>query len=144
MKIVGKINDIVDKLYQLNTDKVYIVEIKQQNSQRSLQQNKYLWKLIHLIAEYTCQDDMDIYCTLLERADAKSDYILARPGIETYLRENYRGVKFIRQVETQGQIYSVYKIYFGSSKMTKREMNKLLDIAIQICSELDIPTERIT
>ena len=143
MKIVGKIADIIQELMQLNTNEVYFVEIKQQKSHRTLNQNKLLWKLVHKIAKNQCQDDMDIYCTLLERADAKSDYILAIPGMEDDLRRVFRGVKFIRQQELGKKTFNIYKVYLGSSKMTVREMNELLNIAIQLCSELDIPTERM-
>ena len=143
MKIVGKIADIIQQLIQLNTNEVYSVEIKQQKSHRTLNQNKLLWKLIHMIAKNQCQDDMDIYCTILERADAKSDYILAIPGMEDDLRKVFRGVKFIRQQELGSKTFNIYKVYLGSSKMTVKEMNELLNITIQICSELDIPTERM-
>ena len=142
MKFVGKIIYIIKELSQLDSNKVYSVEIKQQNIQRSLKQNKLLWKLIHKIAKNQCQDDMDIYCTLLERADAKSDYILAIPGMEDDLRKVFRGVKFIRQQVIGNKLFNIYKVYFGSSKMTVTEMKELLNIAIQLCSELDIPTER--
>ena len=143
MKIVGKITNIIEELSQLDTRQVYFVEIHQQNMQRSLNQNKLLWKLIHKIAKSQCQDDMEIYCYLLEKADAKSDYILAIPGMEDELRKVFRGVKFIRQQEIGSRTFNIYKVYFGSSKMTIKEMNELLNIAIQLCSELNIPTERI-
>ena len=140
MKIVGYIKDIITKIAELDSNRLYIIDIKEQKSQRSLQQNKMLWKLIHLIAKKQNQDDMEIYCTLLERADAKSDYVLARPETEDYLRKTFRGVKFIRQQEVEDEIFNVYKVYLGSSKMTTKEMNELLDITIQLCSELRIPT----
>lgn len=140
MKIVGTIKDIVTKIMQLDLNKLYIVEIKEPKSKRSLQQNKLLWELIHKIAKEKAQDDMEVYCALLERADAKSDYILARPITEEGLRHQFRGVKFIREQEVDGTIFNVYKVYIGSSKMTTKEMTELLDIVIQVCSELRIPT----
>lgn len=140
MKIVGTIKDIIVKLMQLDMTKIYSVEIKEPKSKRSLQQNKMLWELIHKIAKSQNQDDMEVYCALLERADAKSDYILARPETEEGLRKTFRGVKFIRQQEVNQTLFNVYKVYIGSSKMTTKEMNELLDITIQLCSELRIPT----
>lgn len=83
---------------------------------------------------------MEVYCTLLERADAKSDYVLARPETEEGLRKTFRGVKFIRQQGINNKIFNVYKVYLGSSKMTTKEMTELLEITIQLCSELRIPT----
>ncbi len=140
MKIVGYIKDIITKIAELDSNRLYIIDIKEQKSQRSLQQNKMLWKLIHLIAKKQNQDDMEVYCTLLERADAKSDYVLAKPETEDYMRKIFRGVKFIRQQEVEDEIFNVYKVYLGSSKMTTKEMTELLNITIQLCSELRIPT----
>jgi len=90
MKIVGTIKEIVTKIMQLDMTKLYSIEIKEPKSKRSLQQNKMLWELIHKIAKEQNQDDMEVYCTLLERADAKSDYILARPETEEGLRKTFR------------------------------------------------------
>ena len=140
MKIVGYLKDLIAGIEQLDKSKFYIIDIKEQKSQRSLKQNKMLWKLIHLIAKKQGQDDMEIYCTLLERADAKSDYVLAKIETEEYMRKIFRGVRFIREQEIDGESFNVYKVYLGSSKMTTKEMNELLAITIQLCSELKIPT----
>ena len=140
MKVFGTIKELIPKLMNLDMDKVYSCEVKEPKSQRSLQQNKMLWELIHLIAKKQHQDDMEVYCAVLERADAKSDYVLARPETEDGLRKTFRGVKFIRQQEVNNTIFNIYKVYLGSSKMNTKEMTELLDITIQLCSELQIPT----
>ena len=124
-------------------NKIYFCEIKESKSQRTLQQNKMLWELIHLIAKKQHQDDMEVYCAVLERADAKSDYVLARPETEDSLRKTFRGIKFIRQQQVNNTTFNIYKVYIGSSKMNTKEMTELLDITIQICSELQIPTYEV-
>lgn len=141
MKISGTINDdIIPKLLKLEMDKIYVCEIKEPRSKRSLEQNKLLWLLIHKIAKATYQDDNTIYCTALERADALSDYVITATDIEEGLKKSFRGVKFIRKQEVNGKECMVYKVYLGSSKMDTKEMNELLEIAFQMCSELGIPT----
>ena len=140
MKIYGKLEDIVKELFKLDTSKTYLVEIKEPKSKRSLEQNKLLWLLIHKIAKATYQDDMDVYCTALERADALSDYVITAIDMEDSLRKSFRGVKFIRMQEVNGRECFVYKVYLGSSKMNTKEMTELLDIVYQICGELGIPT----
>ncbi len=140
MKLAGTVKEIATKIMKLDLNKIYIVEINEQKSHRTLKQNKMLWKIIHLIAKQQKQSDMEIYCTLLERADAKSDYILAKAETEDSLRKIFRGVKFIRQQEIDNEIFNVYKVFLGSSKMTSKEMNELLEITIQLCSELRIAT----
>ncbi len=141
MKITGTIKDIVPELLKLEMDKLYICEIKQPKSQRSLQQNKLLWKLVHNIAKATYQDDMDVYCGILEKADALSDYVITAIEMEDALRKSFRGVKFIRKQEVNGKECYVYKVYIGSSKMDTKEMTELLDITLQICGELGVEVD---
>lgn len=139
-RLEGKIKDIIPALLQMDMDKHYLVEVKEPKSKRSIQQNKMLWQLIHLIAKETFQDDMEIYCALLERADALSDYIITAYDMEDYLRKSFRGVRFIRKQEVNGKECNIYKVYIGSSKMNTKEMTELIDTALQICSELLIDT----
>lgn len=140
MKISGTIKEIVPELLKLDMDKLFIVEVKEPKSKRSLEQNKLLWSLIHKIAKATYQDDMEIYCTALERADALSDYVITATDMENSLRKSFRGVKFIRMQEVNGKECYVYKVYLGSSKMSIKEMTELLEIVFQMCGELGIPT----
>ena len=122
MKTAGKIREIVAELLNLDMDKFYVCEIKEPKSKRSLEQNKLLWSLIHRVAKETYQDDMDVYCAVLERADALSDYVITAVDMEEALRKSFRGVKFIRMQEVNGKDCYVYKVYLGSSKMNTAEM----------------------
>ena len=140
MKTAGRVREIVADLLKLDMDKFYICEIKEPTSKRSLEQNKLLWSLIHRIAKETYQDDMDVYCAVLERADALSDYVITAGDIEKTLRKSFRGVKFIRMQEVNGRDCYVYKVYLGSSKMDTKEMNELIEITMQVASELGIDT----
>lgn len=139
-RLMGTIKDIVPQLMNYDMEKLYIVDIKEPRSKRSIQQNKLLWQLIHHIAKETKQDDMDVYCACLERADALSDYVITATEMETALRKSFRGVKFCRMQEVNGKDCYIYKVYIGSSKMTISEMNELIDVCFAICAELNIPT----
>ena len=126
MKIYGKVQELIPELLKLDMDKLYTCEIKEPKSKRSLEQNKLLWSLIHKIAKEKYQDDMEVYCTALERADALSDYVITAIDMEDALRKSFRGVRFIRMQEVNGKECYVYKVYLGSSKMNVKEMNELL------------------
>ena len=139
-KLMGTIRYIIPQLPQMDMDKLFIVEVKEPKSKRSLQQNKLLWELVHAIARKTHQDDMDVYCACLERADALSDYVITATEMQDSLRKAFRGVKFCRMQEVNGKDCYIYKVYIGSSKMTIQEMNELLDVCLNICGELGIPT----
>ena len=140
MKLYGKVTDIVPELMKLDMNKLFQVEVKEPKSKRSLEQNRLLWRLIHKIAKKQYQDDMEVYCTALERADALSDYVITATDMEQALRKSFRGVKFVRMQEVNGKDCFVYKVFLGSSKMNVSEMNELLEIVYQMCAELDIAT----
>ena len=140
IRFEGRLKDILAELLRLDMDKLYICELKEPRSKRSLEQNKLLWRLIHLIAKETGEDDMDVYCACLERADALSDYIITAYDMEDELRKCFRGVRFMRKQEVNGKECNIYKVYLGSSKMTTKEMTELIDITQNICGELGIST----
>lgn len=143
MKTAGTTREIITELLKLDADKFYICEIKEPSSKRSLHQNRLFWRLVHLIAKETYQSDDDVYVAVLERADALSDYIITAVDMENALRKSFRGVKFIRMQEVNGKDCFVYKVYLGSSKMTTKEMNELIEITMQVCSELGIDTREV-
>lgn len=140
VRLEGRIEEIIHDLLKLDEDKWWICEVKEPKSKRSIEQNRLLWKLIHTIAKETHQDDMDVYCACLERADAKSDYIITAYDMEDDLRKCFRGVRFMRKQEVNGKECNIYKVYIGSSKMNTKEMTELIEITMQIASEYDIDT----
>lgn len=140
MKTAGTIKEIIADLLKLDMEKNYICDIKEPKSKRSLEQNRLLWLLIHKIAKETFQSDDDVYCAVLERADALSDYVITATDMQDTLRKNFRGVKFIRMQEVNGKDCFVYKVYLGSSKMNTAEMTELIEITMQVANELGIDT----
>lgn len=126
----------------MDMDKYFEISIKEPSNKRSLQQNRLLWKVIHLIAKETQQDDNEVYCAMLEKADALSDYIITAVEMEDALRKSFRGIRFMRTQEVNGKDCYIYKVYLGSSKMNTKEMNELLDMAIKVASDLGIEIEK--
>lgn len=138
MKAVGLIPDLVTKLLKLDLTKLYQIDIKEYKHRRSIEQNKKLWVLIHEIARATHNDEFEVYCSILEKANIKTDYIITAINMEETLKKSFRAVKFIRMQEVNGKDCYVYKVYIGSSKMNTTEMSELLDITLNICGELGI------
>lgn len=138
MRLVGSINDILIQLALFDKTKEYVCDIAEAKSKRSIEQNKLLWELIGKIANKTHNDDIDVYCSLLEKANAKYEYILTANDMEETLKKSFRGVKFIRTQELNGKECYVYKVYIGSSKMNTQEMTNLIDVALNIAAEYGI------
>ena len=143
VRLSGRIKDIIPELLKLDADKLYLCEVKEPKSKRSIEQNRMLWLLINAIAKETHQDDMEVYCACLERADALSDYIITAYDMEDDLRKCFRGVRFVRKQEVNGKECNIYKVYIGSSKMNTKEMTELINITMQIASEFGIDTRGV-
>jgi len=71
----------------IEPDKLYSLDIKEYKSNRSLEQNRMMWGIIQQIATVTGNDEMSIYISGLEHANAKYDFIAALPEAETSLKK---------------------------------------------------------
>ena len=91
MKILGTKNELISELLKLDNEKIYSMEIKEPKSKRTLQQNKYMWALIREIAKKQYQDEMEIYISALEEANAKYTYIMGLEDIQDELKKNFTG-----------------------------------------------------
>lgn len=127
----------------IEPNKEYVLELKETRSKRSLQQNKFMWALIHRIADHKDMNmkEIEIYTSALEEANAKYIYLMGIKEAEDELRKNFRAVKVVRPTIENGKEYIIYKCFVGSSKLDTKEMNKLLDIIISWAEELGIETD---
>ena len=126
----------------VDTEKEYSLELKEVRSKRTLQQNKYMWALIHSISHHESmnQSEVEVYSLALEEANAKYIYLLGTSDIEDELRKSFRAVRVVRPTIENGKEFIVYKCFVGTSKMDTKEMNKVLDIIIAWADELGIET----
>lgn len=133
-------NQQLDLDLEINKD--YIFEVKELKSKRTIQQNKYMWALIHEIAHHESiqQSEVDIYSLVLEEANAKYIYLLGTKEVEDELKKNFRAVRVVRPTVENGKEFIVYKCFVGTSKMDTKEMKKVLDIIIEWAVELGIET----
>ena len=146
---IGTIDEILKCIIDLmskgifSQDRFYKIEIHEAKNKRSIQQNRYMWKLIREISKKQECDEMEIYINALEDANAKYDYVLGTPSIEEELKKNFRAVKIVRPQEYRGKTMYVYKCFIGSSKFNTDEMHKLIEIISSYADSLGIPTENI-
>lgn len=126
----------------IELDKEYTLELREVKNKRTIQQNKYMWALIHSIAhhESTNQDEVEVYSLALEEANAKYIYLLGTPEVQDELKKNFRAVRVVRPTIENGKEFIVYKCFIGTSKMDTKEMKKVLDIIIAWAEELGIET----
>jgi hypothetical protein len=128
-------------LDELDCEKDYSIEIKEVKSARSLEQNRFLWALLHALEIKTRELAMDWYVKALTDTGAKVDYVWGTEDTEHTLKQSFRSVQRVKPYqikETQGWLY---RVIVGSSKFNIQEMNELLDTVIRYCNELGIETE---
>lgn len=126
---------------EIALEKEYQLEIKELKSTRTIQQNKYMWALIHEISKEQGMDDMEVYIQALEEANAKYEYIMAPEEAEENLKKGFRAVKVVRPEMHNNKRFYVYKCFVGSSKFNTQEMTRLIDVIVSWCHELNISTD---
>lgn len=130
LKITLSIKDFVskEKANTLETGNNIKIKLNQIKDKRTLAQNRLLWELIGEIAEYINDEEMNVYCTALERANEKYEYMKCYPSVVKVLAQNFRAVKVLNYVEEDGIIYAMVKCFTGSSKFDKKEIDSLIQI----------------
>lgn len=124
--------------------KSYTIELSEVKSKRSINQNNYLWALIGEINEHESggrDDDRDVYCALLEKANAKYEYLKVLLEAVPTLKEHFRALH-IMKIETENdKEFAVCKCYLGSSKMDKEEMKQLIEATLDHAAKIGLEVE---
>lgn len=120
---------------KIKDTKMYSIEVKEIKDKRSLQQNRYMWKLLSEIAQEVNGDyaDEDIYCQAIELANIQKDTVLCSPDIEKSLKQSYRVVAPREFVKGKNDImWRYYDLYRGSSHFNTKEMTVLIDTILDM------------
>lgn len=143
--IIQTENHMFGKLDQF-LEKDLVIEIKDYVENKTLQQNRYIWKLIDKIDKKVNgyrSDPMEIYRSILQSANAKSEIFEAPNEAGAFLRRVFRVVEEL----DKGEEKTVYRCYLGLSKMNKKEVSDVIEALIQRCVdegiEYDYEMERI-
>lgn len=129
----------ISKASRITRNQELSIEITEIANQRTSAQNRMMWKLIHEIAleingRADKAADEEIYQMALERANVKYEFIATLPEAEPMLVKNFRSVKFVQK---QGKM-NLYKVFIGSSEMTKKEMSELIDTLLDMAVEIGL------
>lgn len=128
----------------LDQEKRYEVDIKEYKSKRTLQQNSYLWALITEITKaqnggIANQDSITTtYCNLLEKANAKFEFILCSPDAISEFKKRFRAIRINGTVVIKTVEYTQLQVFYGSSTMNTKEMSQLIDCVLDYAYEVGI------
>ena len=137
------------QLYNDLKDKEIHATLKEFKSSRSIDQNDMLWAIITQVSDkvngsHQEQDLMNIYGTLLQRANIKREYIRTLVQARDILEQSFRAVLEVpnsRKIENGKETVGFW-VYYGSSTFDTREMTQLIEVALDIATEVGIDVDR--
>lgn len=140
MEVTFSLHDYHFKQQALELEKKpYNLDIKEIKGKRTLQQNAYIWALIHEIDRAINghrSDEMSIYCNLIEMSNIR---VIPLETIEAAKPELEKSFRVVREVERRKSIKGtdtvVYKCYFGTSVFDKEEMSRFIDNLLDHATE---------
>lgn len=113
---------------KLDKSLIYKIEITQLKSKRSLQQNAYMWKVIHDIAKHEGMDPDEVYCQIIKQAGIKTEFIETVPEAVERLKRAFRVVvERDRRTSPKGVETVVVQCYYGTSTFDTKEMSDFID-----------------
>ena len=133
--MIGTIEEIVQWLLKQDREKIF--NIKEYKKKRSLSQNAYAWLLIGKIADAVRLSKEDVYLRMLEDY-GQSEIISIKQ--QANIKGYFKYIKKIGVSELNGEKFTHYKIFKGSSDFDSTEMSVFIDGIIQECHNLDIET----
>ena len=125
-------------------DKLVSVDIKPYKERRSLDANAYAWLLIDKIAEALHKGKTEVYREVIRDVGGVSIIGCYRNKDIPKLAESWAHNGIGWQVETEPSKVagcSNVRMYYGSSVYDTAQMSRFIDLLVQECQQLGIPTD---
>ena len=141
---VNELNDFKQLVDDMNSLEKLSIEIKPYRARRSLDANAYAWVLMDRLAERLGESKVDIYREYVRHIGGNSEIVCVKNSAIERLREGWskNGIGWITDtLPSKIEGCTCIILYYGSSTYDTAQMSRLLDLIIQDCKQLDIPTE---
>jgi hypothetical protein len=132
---------LVDEMKELEK---LSIEVKPFRQRRSLDANAYCWVLIDKLSEKLGESKEAIYRQYITNIGGNSEIVCVLNKAVERLCQGWRRNGIGWQTQTfESQIRGCTNVilYYGSSVYDSSQMSRLLDLIIQDCKQLGIPTE---
>lgn len=134
--MIGTPNKVITWLLEQNKEKKY--EVKEYSEKRGLKANSYYWQLVNELANVLRISKEELHFLLLQRyGQSEIVSVLAEINVRPYFKYYTEAGESI----LNGKKFKHYKVYKGSSEMTKKEMAILIDGLVAECQTADIETK---
>ena len=125
-------------------EKLVSVEIKPYRERRSLDANAYAWVLIDKLAEALHKGKVEVYRDIIRDVGGVSETVCVQRKAAPKLRELWesRGTGWqTDEIESKLPGCVNVTLYYGSSAYDSAQMSRLIDLLVQECQQLGIPTD---
>ena len=139
LTITFAINDdmkAIDKLESLKGTEL-VIDFDKYFKKRSLNANRYLWKLCDAIARVLGSDKDTVYLLQLRKYGVWTDIEIVREAVPVLRDKNI--FRYIEELEEDGEML-VARCYYGSSHYDTQEMSHLLTGTVNDAHDLGIST----
>lgn len=140
IKAVKWLDSVIDSL---DDNTAYTVKIEKAKKKRSLSANAYFWSLCDSIAKRMSVSKEDIYRGYVKNCGGNSEYLRVETKAVPMLKKTWEMHGIGWQVETVPSGFDGWTdviLYYGSSMYDSATMARLINLAVQDCRTLDIPT----
>ena len=141
---VNELNDFKQLVDDMNGCEKLSIEIKPYRARRSLDANAYAWVLMDKLAEKMVMSKVDIYREYIKHIGGNSETMCVKNSAVERLQDGWGKNGIGWQTETfPSKIEGCTNVilYYGSSTYDSAQMSRLLDLIIQDCKQIGIPTE---
>ena len=141
---VNEVNDFKQLVDDMNGLEKLSIEIKPFRQRRSLDANAYAWVLMDRLAEKLNYSKVDIYREYVKHIGGNSEVVCVKDAAVERLCEAWRKNGIGWQTDTMPSKISGCTnaiLYYGSSTYDTAQMSRLLDLIVEDCKQLGIPTE---
>lgn len=134
---------IANALDGLDSEKEYVLIVKEQKKKRSLSANSYAWTLLDQLAEKTHIAKTEIYRRLVKEIGGNSELMCAQDKAVKALCDYWErlGIGWVTEIEdSKLDGCTNIRLYKGSSEYDTAQMSRLIDLIVQECKQQGIET----
>lgn len=134
---------IVEKLK--NENKLNI-ELKKYRKPRSLDANKYFWKLLQEVCDHKDIDTIENYKRRVKELGIFKQFKIMTQDVKTFEKIwTDRGIAWFCEIVDTTYIgdteFKIINAYYGSSSYNSKQMSRLIDNLVQDCKAVGIETK---
>ena len=134
---------ITNALDGLDSEKEYVLTVKEYKAKKSLSANAYFWVLCGKLAEKTHIGSTEIYKRLIKEIGGNNTLVCVQEDCVDTLCSHWsaKGLGWVTEVVDSklNGCKNVF-LYYGSSLYDSAQMSRLIDLIVQECKQQGIET----